>query len=471
MFFCLLLPWINPWVPGPSRYIGPWLISAFCAVGIVLLRQHLTVRSVLAAWWVAAVVNAAMGLLQYAGWAAVAAPWINQIGPGEAFGNLRQRNQLATLTSMGLIALLASRPNATPTRFPAWAGMIIAVLAAGNAASGSRTGLLAWVLVLVMLAWWQRGRASPVLKLALKAVLAYLGAALVVGWHLAEGGLFQRMAQAGSDSRRELWANVLTLITQKPWTGWGWGELAYAHFITLFDGPRFPMLLGNAHNLPLHLAVELGVPAALLICSALLWLIWRGRPWAETDNARQTAWAVLGVIGLHSLLEFPLWFGPFQIAVALCVGYLWVTRAAPVPARPVLQPSTPASLVARAVAAAALALLAAAALDYHAVSQRYLATDQRSAWQVSPGVWLFQRQAQFATLTTTALTADNALAMRALALALLHYSPEPVVIEKLITSGQLLGFNDEARFYADRYRRAYPDEHRAWLASSARSCC
>ena len=37
-------------------------------------------------------------------------------------------------------------------------------------------------------------------------------------------------------------------------------------------------------------------------------------------------WAVLAAIGLHSLVEYPLWYGPFQIAAAISVGLLWATR-------------------------------------------------------------------------------------------------------------------------------------------------
>jgi len=120
-----------------------------------------------------------------------------------------------------------------------------------------------------------------------------------------------------------LWANVWHLILQKPWTGWGWGELDYAHYITLFPGTRFCVLLDNAHNLPLHLAVELGLPLALLVSGLVLWWVWRARPWAETDPVRQLAWGILAVVGLHSMLEFPLWYGPFQLVTVLAVALLW----------------------------------------------------------------------------------------------------------------------------------------------------
>ncbi|NZA01899.1 O-antigen ligase family protein [Ottowia beijingensis] len=90
-----------------------------------------------------------------------------------------------------------------------------------------------------------------------------------------------RTGESTCGSRLILWRNVLHLIGLKPWTGWGWGELDYAHYITLYEGARFCHILDNAHNLPLHLAVELGVPVALAVCGLVAWLVWRGRPWAE----------------------------------------------------------------------------------------------------------------------------------------------------------------------------------------------
>jgi hypothetical protein len=46
---------------------------------------------------------------------------------------------------------------------------------------------------------------------------------------------------------------------------------------------------------------------------------------------------------------------------------------------------------------------------------------------------------------------DNAAEAHALALDLLHYSPEPRVIERLIDSAELLGRTSEAQFHRLRY--------------------
>ncbi len=483
----LVLPWLSPYTAGPTPNVWPWLISALCAVIVWLLRHRLSVRLIAASWVLAAGISAAIGLLQYFGLAHVFGPWISQTETGEAFANLRQRNQFATLTSIGLIALLSlmALPEAgrmTAMRVPWWANAVAVLLALGNAASTSRTGLLQWALVLALTAWWAAAGRRQLLLFALRAVLAYALALLVLPWLLAlvtgvsSGGLLARLVEApGCASRRVLWSNVLTLIAQKPWLGWGWGELDYAHFMTLYDGPRFCDILDNAHNLPLHLAVELGLPAAAAACVGAGWMVWRAKPWRESDPARQLAWSVLAVIMLHSMLEYPLWYGPFQIAVALCVGLLWTSAASDRACFwNIRQNKSVAQYLRALIATIMIAMVVLAGIDYRRVSQIYLPVAERSAAYRDDtlnkirGAWLFRDQARFAELSLTALTPGNAAAMYAMARELLHYSPEPRVIEKLIESAVMLGRDDEAVQYLARYRAAFPQDHARWAQKNAK---
>jgi hypothetical protein len=306
-------------------------------------------------------------------------------------------------------------------------------------------------------------------------VLAYAVATLALPWVLgldpAAHGMLARLrgGELACASRKVLWSNVLDLIVQKPWLGWGWGELDYAHYATLYAGPRFCDILDNAHNLPLHLAVELGIPVALLLCGLGTWWALRQRPWRETDPVRQLAWCVLAVILLHSLLEYPLWYGPFQIAFGLCVGLLWRTGAE------ISRPgaTTRAPVVRRFLAVVVMVCCVYAAWDYHRVSQIYLAPPDRDAAYREGTLakigdsWLFRNQVRFAELALTPLTRDNARWTFNTATALLHYSPEPVVIEKVIESAVMLNLDDEALAHLARYRAAFPKEHARWAAAKA----
>ena len=482
----LVLPWLNFYTAGPTANTWPWLLSALCALLLWLGRRRLNGELIATTWVLAASLSALIALIQYFGWAHALHPWVSQTGAGEAFANLRQRNQFATLTSIGLVALIALRAWQAPAQPVSWlAGLALMLLALGNAASGSRTGLLQWIVIALLSAWWFWPQQRRLLVFALQALLAYGLAVYTVPWLLEgmtgthSGGLFSRLVTSvGCSSREILWFNVLTLIAQKPWLGWGWGELDYAHFVTLYPGERFCEILDNAHNLPLHLAVELGLPAALAICTAVVWLVWNGRPWRETDPLRQMAWGVLAVIGLHSLLEYPLWYGPFQLAAGLCVGLLGTRgchrRTTGVIGKPTSWMAWSAVRVVQWLMVLTLGgALTVMALSYRQVSQIYLLPADRSAAYSDDtlkkvrGNWLFHSEARFAELSMTSLVPGNAAWVHAMALELLHYSPEPRVIEKLIESAVMLGHEEEAEYYLIRYRAAFPAEHARWAKENA----
>ena len=499
---CLLLlamPWLNPFASGPSSAFLPWLVSLACATLLVFLWRHLRSDDIPRSWCFAALVSAVLGLIQYLGFADSFAPWINTTAPGDAFANLRQRNQFASLTNIGLVALvwMASRHGVSRG---GWLIAAAALLAVGNAASSSRTGLLQLLMLAVLVAWWGGLRQRSTRKLMLAAGLVYaiasLALPLMIGREFGGSGILGRLNEGGAacSSRLILWRNVLDLIALKPWFGWGWGELDYAHFVTLYPGgpnARFCEILDNAHNLPLHLAVELGVPVALAVCGLGAWLIVRAKPWLEQDATRQLAWGVMALIMLHSLLEYPLWYGPFQMAFGWCV---WLLVTTPAQLRNGLTTNVVkkgvfggflvdltekhqkyqknyalAHVFARFIATLIIVLVAYAAWDYHRVSQIYLAPNERSeAYRTDTlvkiqGSWLFGHQVRFAELTTTSISPENAERLNAMALELLHFSPEARVVEKLIDSAALLGRHDEARFYAARFRAAYPVEYENWL--------
>ena len=472
---CLTLPWINPYAAGPSPDAWPLLISAFCGLVLWAFKRSLSVEIIARAWVLAAAISAFMGLLQYFLLADGFTPWLSQPSPGTAFANLGQRNQFATLTSIGLIALigwLALQPLGD--RVPWWPKYIALLLALGNAVSSSRTGFLQWALILGLTCWWALPRRRRLAVFAFQAMLAYLIASVLLPQLLEfltgikTSGLIGRLAEGPScESRTALWSNVITLIAQKPWFGWGWGDLKYAHFVTLFPGVRFCGMMGNAHNLPLHMAVTIGIPLALLLCGGFGWWIIRQRPWRETEPSRQLAWGVLAVMLLHSLVEYPLWYGPFQIAFGLCIWILCSYNPRGIFQKFELNRFT-ALKFQMPFAIILIAFVCYAAWDYHRVSQLYMAPQARDAayrddtLEKVENSWLFANHVRFAELGSKPLTADNAQMTYDLATTLLHFSPEPLVIEKVITSALLLGKTESALENLVRYRSAFPASFVRW---------
>ena len=553
---CITLPWLNPFTASPSTAVMPLLLSWMCVaclallvldlplmrqaisgptlwvmlglavwVGVALWRvppvvDHALTLGLVAAWvamglmvrvglhvawlgnglmrWVAqalllaAVISSVLGVLQYLGLARDLSPWVNQPFPGDAFANLRQRNQFASLTSIGLVvclALWAARAPLGPVspRSMLGFGLVLNVLAVGAACSVSRTGAVQWLLIGGLGAWWawRDGRHSkrqrnPLLWMALAAPVSLAVWSVCLPWIAAQlsghhgASMILRVAGQAQDyglcgRRSVLWSNMLQLLTQHPWQGWGWGETDYAHFMTSYRGMRFCDMLDNAHNLPLHLAVELGLPlAAALLASGAVW-VWQRQPWREQDTWRSMAWGVLLVLGLHSLVEYPLWYGPFQMTFGLALGLLWCrspkqTQPAPHPLAPTdMHPDTHTpSQVSQAwgitLAGALFVACLYAAWDFNRMAQIYRAPAQRDAmYQDDPmahakASWLFRNQAEFAELTTQTVTADNAQQLFALASRVMHYSPEDRVIQRLIDSAQLLGQDELAQTLTERLK-------------------
>jgi hypothetical protein len=503
----VVLPFLNPFSLIPSEifsfteiYLLTACLAPFLLAWLPLRGWKIALRIMAWGWLLAAILNSIIGLFQYFG--SVSMLLIARVPLGDAAGNMRQTNLLATLQVMSLLALVwLWRTGGLPFKKTiiknGIAVLLATIILAGLAATASRIGMVelaAAVLITIGYAWNSPKRMEesnarlglPLRRIASVGFIALAFYLIVMVFlpftlHDAEGlqgrDLIHRWAYAedSCNSRFTLYRNVLHLISLKPWTGWGWGNLAWANFATLYDGKRMcAPWLDNAHDLPLHLAVTLGIPAAIIICAGILYAIWRNRPWREHHPDRQLAWGVLLMIGLHSLVEYPLWYGPFQIAVVICLVLLWHTRPAARSATAIM-PGARNRAIGLSTGLAVLMLAAAgyATWDYWRISQIFIPEAMRAPqWRkdpVTPALksWLFADQVRFRLVWGTPVTRENAAQMLPMAILATHLGPNPKVIGKIVESAALLGHTDLASAYLQRFQSAMPAEYRQWAAEHA----
>ena len=484
----LCLPWLWPTTWGPLTNAVPWLVSAACATVALALSARVTrdqgIRALAWSLVMAAGVSAVLALIQWAGLEGNLAPFVAQASPGMAYGNLRQPNQLASLLAMGIWASFWLWRNPAHAQRPAMLLAYLLLLTAAMVASASRIGLVHIAVLCGACLWWwwfvdrpaQRDRAWLLPAFSLSVAVVYFSWLMLAPWLENLGGsqrdLMDRLSQgeATCGSRLILWRNVLHLINLKPLTGWGWGNLDWAHYTTLYEGARFCHILDNAHNLPLHLAVELGIPVAVIALSLVLWNVWLAKPWAEAQPTRRLAWGILLVIGAHSMVEYPLWYGPFQLvavcALAILLSHAHDSDASWLARQPQAKPAAASRMLRNGVAALAALTLCYVAFDYWRISQLFLASDQRSAFyaedtlEKASNSWLFSTTVDFAALSITPLTASNAGSMLQMAQRTLHYSPEPRVVNKLIQAATIEKNQDIVDFHMKRMQAAYPAEYK-----------
>jgi O-antigen ligase len=330
---------------SPTLTRLPWGLAlsatgAVGAAGLVLLASPPALRKAGVEYTAVNVALVFVGLVSvFIAWSQVFVPsavgteWIaHSATPGRAVGNLRQPNHLATLLLWAALASipLASSSAMRPQTAIKWCGAVAFCLPLfGIVLSGSRTGLLgvAWLV-----AWGLFDRALPRLARALLIVsplICLAGNALLSWWgslnNLGALGMSTRAGEVDvSNARFSIWSNALSLIADQPWLGVGFGNFNFAWTLTPFPD-RNPQFFDHAHNLPLHLAVELGVPLALLVVGLLFWGLWqafvrsRGVPGPE-GIARRACFVMVLMMGWHSMLEYPLWYAYFLLPTAFMWG-------------------------------------------------------------------------------------------------------------------------------------------------------
>ena len=431
----------QPWALSLS---GAGLTAAAAVTALVgaALQQAglgaLAFRAFCAALLVAGVASGVIGLLQVYAPAWTDGNWIaRSVTEGRAVGNLRQPNHLCSLLLWGGVAT-AWLTEARVIRRAAGAALALLLMFA-VVLSASRSGVIGAVVLALWGALDRRlsGRVRVALLLSpLAYALLWAGAA---AWAHHSQQVFEgetRFSAAGdiSSSRFGIWANTLSLIRMHPWVGVGFGEFNFAWTLTPFPG-RPIAFFDHAHNLPLHLATELGLPLAALVLGLLgwaLWCAWRagqagpagaarppgptdptGRPETTTAASHlRAAFVMVLMVLVHSLLEYPLWYAYFLLPAAFALGLGVGGQAAPR-----AEATGPSHAATRPLLVAALLTTAGAALsikDYaravaiFAPDTRFVAAfapsgpDAPLPQRISEGQrsWFFSHHGDYAAVTT-----------------------------------------------------------------------
>ena len=377
-----------------------------------------------------------------------------------AVGNLRQPNHQSSLLLWAMIATVWLGASGRLPRAAATA--LLFSLLAGVVLTASRTGTVG----VVLLALWglvdrrlPRSLRLPLWLMPLAYLALYLLFAAIAHAHGAEfSGEVQMHKGDPSSSRFGIWANTLVLIAEHPWAGVGFGEFNFAWSLHAFPG-RPVAFFDHTHNLPLQLAVELGLPLATLVTALLLYALWRAWRLAQqglADDAamRRAALAMVVMVSLHSLLEYPLWYTYFLLPAAFAFGLALGGPAPALPSPSFVRAPVAAPRVNGWLFAAAVLMLGGAAslVDYRSVVVIFSPPPGAAplAQRIAEGrrSWFFGHHADYAAATTATHPSTE---MASLARAT-HYLLDTRIMIAWATALDELGQTDKARHLAARLR-------------------
>ena len=393
--------------------------------------------------------------------------------PGRAVGNMRQPNHLASLLMWSCVAAayLADRGRFKAVGSSWVLPVILCGLVLGVVLSASRTGVLG---VLILAAWGALDR-----KLQRRSRWALLATPLMLAlcwwllslWASSGGGhalgAESRLAEgAGSPARMAILSNAWELLKRNPLTGVGWGEFNLAWSMTPF--PQRPIaFFDHTHNLPMQLAVELGLPISLTVLGLLSWALWRAwrasvQTQGEQSVMRRCAFMLVLMIGLHSLLEYPLWYAYFLLPTAFAFG-LALGR----PESSKQRQAEPAIPFLKAAGGLLVAASLFAVWDYLRLVDIYAPsahaaplTERITIGQRSP---LFAPQADYAAATSLGAGPEALQAAKQTA----HHLIDARLMKAWALSLHAAGDDDRARYVVQRLLEFHHPLGTEWLAECA----
>ena len=306
------------------------------AIGQALASDATTrsrlVDGLLGAMLVAALLSSVIALVQWQQlqWSI----FIVDLQPGgRPYANLAQPNHLATLLSVGTVAVYGfyerRRVSAVGASF------IAALLLWGLVMTQSRTG---WLFLVLFVVWWAWQRRALGLRLSGVAVaVAAVSFGLAVWSWAPLNDAMLLSATADVESRLQAgtrwihWPTLWDAAWRKPWTGYGWGQVVLAQQAAILDHPPVGEWLLQSHNLVLDLMIYNGALPGLIVTVFLVaWFVRHIRACCSIEQ-----WVLVAGVGTvitHSLFEYPLDYAYFLLPTGLMMGALEALHPGP-PAR------------------------------------------------------------------------------------------------------------------------------------------
>jgi O-antigen ligase len=403
------------------------------------------------------------------------------------FGVIGQQNNFADYLGVALLSVAFLNARGALGTGPAL--LMAALMSTGLALSGSRASwaylLLIPVVVPLLRRAGAREEAAKILRFAVFALAVFVLIQVLDAFtdvltgpqgkpsSAAQRLMLDRNLEVSGTGRGQLFKYAWLMFLAHPVLGAGFGEYAWRSFELAMDLPVVPAGLDrHSHNLFLQLMAETGMLG--LLCVAVPLALWLYRqPWRDLTPARCWALGVVAVIGLHSMVEFPLWHANFLGVFALLVGLLSPTPAA-----------FPMNRLRRGAFAIVLvaALLTARSVwsDYRAFEDWYLGLEARGArggildlkeldaLMTHQGKSLFSPY--FDRLLSEAMALDEQGLSDKLALnsQVMRIYPVPSVVHRQIALLALAGRDAEAARELRAAARVYPEWTERWLPTLER---
>lgn len=248
--------------------------------------------------------------------------WIHSLPAGaRPYANLAQPNNFSSLMWVAFLSLyfLYERKRVGVLGL----AIVGSFLVGGAALAQSRTSwvVLVVLLVIVSIHWmlfkqkvWQRV-ALPICAMGVFYALS-VGASELTGFLF--GSDIPLLRNEFTDVRTDMWVSFIHAINERPWFGYGWGQVSLAQLDVAEMYPAVG-LTQYSHNLFLDLLIWNGLPIGFLFFSLVVFFWIRIFLYAYSEKGFYCLCCFSALL-IHGLLEYPHAYSYFLLLAGFFIG-------------------------------------------------------------------------------------------------------------------------------------------------------
>lgn len=307
-----------------SFYIIIFILGIFCGLNYKLNDKNNLLNSFLTMFILVGLLSFFIGVNQYFSWYKSDLLFAATHG-SRMSANFGQPNHLSTFLLMSLFSVFYLYQNNKISKKIIF--LIVPILMCGIVLTQSRTAWVVCAITSLLYLYYNYEKKDVLnvifLNIIFMGLVVYLPSLINFFNYTKNTQVITRFDV--ESSRFSIWPQLLHAILEKPWTGYGWGQVSVAQLSTMTPQSPKGEWFTYSHNLFIDIWVWNGLVLGSVINILILYMLYRCYINLKSKSDLMLFLAFIAFF-IHCFLEYPYAYTYFLMPAGLILGYTFCQK-------------------------------------------------------------------------------------------------------------------------------------------------